>query len=58
MYDTRRFALVGRSIWELSVVLTPTGDLGINAPELNQRRRPHLKPTNNSYRTDETYIKG
>jgi transposase-like protein len=27
------------------------------APELNQRCRPHLKPTNKSYRTDETYIK-
>jgi IS6 family transposase len=27
------------------------------APELNRRCRPHLKPTNRSYRTDETYIK-
>ena len=27
------------------------------APELNRRCRPHLKPTNKSYRTDETYIK-
>jgi transposase, IS6 family len=27
------------------------------AAELNQRCRPHLKPTNKSYRTDETYIK-
>ena len=27
------------------------------APELNKRCRPHLKPTNKSYRTDETYIK-
>src|SRR5713226_5677357 len=27
------------------------------APELNKRRRPHLKPTNKSYRTDETYIR-
>ena len=27
------------------------------APELNKRRRPHLKPTNKSYRIDETYIK-
>ena len=27
------------------------------APELNQRCRPYLKPTNKSYRTDETYIK-
>jgi transposase, IS6 family len=26
------------------------------APELNKRCRPHLKPTNNSYRIDETYI--
>src|SRR6266498_100524 len=26
-------------------------------PELNKRCRPHLKPTNRSYRTDETYIK-
>ena len=26
------------------------------APELNRRCRPHLKPTNKSYRTDETYI--
>jgi transposase, IS6 family len=26
------------------------------APELNKRCRPHLKPTNKSYRTDETYI--
>ena len=24
------------------------------APELNKRCRPHLKPTNKSYRTDET----
>jgi hypothetical protein len=28
-----------------------------NAPELNKRCRPHLKPTNKSYRIDETYIK-
>ena len=27
------------------------------APELNKRGRPHLKPTNKSYRVDETYIK-
>jgi transposase, IS6 family len=27
------------------------------APELNKRCCPHLKPTNKSYRTDETYIK-
>ena len=27
------------------------------APELNKRCRAHLKPTNKSYRTDETYIK-
>src|SRR6476469_5837356 len=27
------------------------------APELNKRCRPYLKPTNKSYRTDETYIK-
>ena len=26
-------------------------------PELNKRCRPHLKPTNKSYRTDATYIK-
>ena len=28
-----------------------------DAPELNKRCRPHLKPPNKSYRTDETYIK-
>jgi IS6 family transposase len=27
------------------------------APKLNKRCRPHLKPTNRSYRIDETYIK-
>jgi len=27
------------------------------APELNKRFRAHLKPTNKSYRTDETYVK-
>src|SRR4030095_1489972 len=27
------------------------------APELHKRCRPHLKSTNKSYRTDETYIK-
>ena len=27
------------------------------APQLNKRCRPHLKPTNKSYRIDETYIK-
>jgi transposase-like protein len=27
------------------------------APELDKRCRPHLKPTNDSYRGDETYIK-
>jgi IS6 family transposase len=27
------------------------------APELDQRCRPHLKGTNDSYRVDETYIK-
>jgi len=26
------------------------------APALNKRCRPHLKPTNKSYRIDETYI--
>ncbi len=26
-------------------------------PELDQRLRPHLKPTNKSWRVDETYIK-
>src|SRR5712691_9982818 len=26
-------------------------------PELNKRCRPHLKPTNESYRIDETYIR-
>jgi transposase, IS6 family len=26
------------------------------APELNQRCRPQLKPTNKSHRTNETYI--
>src|SRR3982750_3314060 len=25
------------------------------APEINKRCRPHLKPTNKSYRVDETY---
>src|SRR5947207_11816978 len=29
----------------------------VYAPELNKRCRPHLKATNKSYRTDETYIK-
>ena len=27
------------------------------APELSKRCRPHLRPTNDSYRVDETYIK-
>ena len=27
------------------------------APELDKRCRPHLKPTSDSYRVDETYIK-
>src|SRR5215471_10297532 len=27
------------------------------APELKKRCRPHLRPTNKSYRIDETYIK-
>ena len=27
------------------------------APELNKRCRPHLRPTNKSYRIDETYIR-
>jgi transposase, IS6 family len=27
------------------------------APEINRRCRPHLKPTNKSYRIDETYLK-
>ena len=27
-------------------------------PELEKRCRPHLKPTNKSYRVDETYIRG
>ncbi len=26
------------------------------APELDQRLRPHLKPTHDSWRVDETYI--
>jgi transposase-like protein len=28
-----------------------------DSPELNKRCRPHLKATNKSDRTDETYIK-
>ena len=28
-----------------------------DAPELNKRCRPHLRPTNKSYRIDETYRK-
>jgi transposase, IS6 family len=27
------------------------------APELEKRSRPHLRPTNDSYRVDETYVK-
>jgi transposase-like protein len=27
------------------------------APEIDQRSRPHLKPTNDSWRVDETYVK-
>ncbi len=27
------------------------------APELDRRCRPHLKPTNDSWRVDETYVK-
>ena len=27
------------------------------APELEQRTRPHLKPTNKSWRVDETYVR-
>jgi transposase, IS6 family len=27
------------------------------APELEKRIRPHLRPTNDSYRVDETYVK-
>jgi transposase, IS6 family len=27
------------------------------APELEKRIRPHLRPTSDSYRVDETYIK-
>ena len=27
------------------------------APELDKRSRPHLRPTNDSYRSDETYVK-
>jgi IS6 family transposase len=26
-------------------------------PEIDKRIRPYLKPTNNSYRVDETYVK-
>jgi IS6 family transposase len=29
----------------------------VYGPKLNKRCRPHLKPTNKSYRVDETYIK-
>jgi transposase-like protein len=29
----------------------------IYGPELDKRCRPHLKPTNRSWRVDETYIK-
>jgi transposase, IS6 family len=29
----------------------------VYAPELNKRCRPHLKPTNKSYRIDETHIR-
>ncbi len=29
----------------------------VYAPELDKRCRPYLRPTNKSYRVDETYIK-
>jgi transposase, IS6 family len=28
-----------------------------HAPEIDKRRRPHLKPTNDSWRLEETYVK-
>ena len=30
--------------------------MALGAPELNKRCRPHLEPTNKSYRIDEAYI--
>ena len=33
------------------------GGIQAYAPELNKRCRPHLRPTNKSYRIDETYIR-
>src|SRR5262244_3802901 len=47
--------------WEQSQIQADPvfGPYGVQAyaPELNKHCRPHLKPTNKSYRTDETHIK-
>jgi hypothetical protein len=44
-------------LWETRTGSIAKSGLEAYAPELNKRCRPHLKPTNKSYRTDETYIK-
>ena len=44
----RRLAADGSCIWRWAQAY---------APELTKRCRHHLKPTNRSYRVDETYIK-
>ena len=41
--------------WKWTPVASGSGQA--YAPELNKRCRPHRKPTNKSYRTDEAYIK-
>jgi transposase, IS6 family len=59
-----RYALSYRDVEELMRERSLSGDhttvfrwVQRYAPELDRRCRPHRKPTNDSYRVDETYIK-
>ena len=40
-----------------SIIRRSTAFVQRYAPELEKRSRPHLRPTNDSYRVDETYVK-
>jgi hypothetical protein len=52
---TRCRAFGGNAAWKRTPVASGLG--ACIGPELTKRCRPHLKATNKSYRTDDTYIK-
>ena len=55
-----RYRHVAKLIRERGLAIHPSCTfrwVQVYAPELNKRCRPYLRPTNKSYRVDETYVK-